>query len=68
MNIVDRLNAYRGDNIFQDVIYGLEEYDQDATEAVDPDGHSDIIVLTDGTWIQCDIQTFRWFTREAGEA
>lgn len=46
-SIVDRLNAYDGDNIWQDVILPLG-IDEDATERLDPEYGSDVFVLEDG--------------------
>jgi hypothetical protein len=47
--ILAQLNSYDGDNLWEDVVRALPNYDDAATEAADPDCHSDIIVLTDGT-------------------
>jgi hypothetical protein len=35
--VVDQLDAYNGDNIREDVIRRLPDYDGQATEALDPD-------------------------------
>jgi len=53
----DRTNDY---NLWQDVIYDLDDYDADATEANDPSGMSDLVVLTDGTWIGWDVLSHQW--------
>jgi hypothetical protein len=57
--ILDQLNAYdqgTGDNIWQDVILGLDEYDEAATNALNQSS-SDRFVLTDGTMIAWTGQT-----------
>jgi len=41
MNVVDMLNSYSGDNIWQELILDLPGYDADATEAIDPGAASD---------------------------
>lgn len=46
--IIDQLNNYDGDNIWQDVIYHLPT-DDDAIEAADPSGASNVVILTDGS-------------------
>lgn len=46
--IADKLNEYDGDNIWQDVILHLDEFDADATEAADPNGASNVVALTNG--------------------
>ena len=56
-DILDRLNGYDGDNIWQDVILSGLDVDEDATNAADPGYRSDVIVLTDG-------RTFRLERRE----
>jgi len=45
-DILSELNAYEGDNIWQDVIYGV--IDMDATEARWTDANSDDFIGTDG--------------------
>ncbi len=42
------LNAYSGDNIWEDAIYSLD-FDEAAIEQADPNGQSDVVILTDGT-------------------
>lgn len=46
--LVDELNAYDGDNFWQDVV---ENYDLDraAIEAADPSGMSTVVILEDGS-------------------
>lgn len=51
--ILDRINGYVGDNLWEDVIYGLPGFDGDATEAADRAGESDTIVFADGTVLDC---------------
>lgn len=67
--IVDRLNAYEAshaaddysdkpiNNIWQDVIVRLSEYDQDATERAG----DDTIILRDGSIIRWDVQRGEWY-------
>ncbi len=43
--IADQLNAYEGDNIFQDLVYGIDSYDPEATEAADPSGKMNVYVF-----------------------
>ena len=62
-SILTTLNAYDGDNIWQDVIYDLD-VDQDTTDALDPSGRSDVIALTDGRVFRHD--GIEW-TEEPGE-
>jgi len=50
IEVIDRLNEYAGDNIWEDIIYALP-IDDAAIHAADPTGMSDIIILTDGTRI-----------------
>ena len=50
--IVAQLNTYTDDNIWQDVILTLADYDEDATVAADESGRSDRFVLADGTMIE----------------
>lgn len=61
--IADQLNAYEregGDNIWQDVIYGLD-IDEDAIEAADPNSASDVVILRDGSVIRRDAQRDEWY-------
>lgn len=57
--IADMLNAYTGDNIFQDVVYGIDSYDPEATEAADPSGMMDVYVFA-GVAICWDYQRAEW--------
>ena len=43
--IADQLNAYEGDNICQDLVYGIDSYDPEATEAADPSGKMNVYVF-----------------------
>ena len=47
--IAQRLNDYTGDNIWEDIIWHLEDIDDDAIEQADPCHMSDTIIFTDGT-------------------
>lgn len=58
--VVAALNAYVGDNVWEDVIYSLDGYDGAKTEAADPYGRSDVVVLTDGTVIRYVAQAGEW--------
>lgn len=42
------------------MIYGLD-IDQDAIEAADPNGASDVVILRDGTVIRWDAQCDEWY-------
>lgn len=59
--ILDKLNAYQGDNVWQDIILHLDDYDEAATDALlgDVDG-SDRLVLTEGTMIRFDRSSRSW--------
>ena len=54
--VVASLNDYRGDNIWEEVVHHIDQHgslvDWEATEAADPGGRSDIIVLQDGGKIE----------------
>lgn len=58
--IADQLNAYEGDNIWQDVICGLD-IDRDAIEAADRNGDSNVVVLRNGTVIRWDARCDEWY-------
>lgn len=58
--ILDRLNTYAGENIWEDVINGLG-VDKAATDEIDPSYGSDRFVLTDGTRIAFDPQRKEWY-------
>ena len=57
------LNAYTGDNIWDDVILRLDGYDHDATEEADPDYGSDVVVFEDGSVIAWCEMTKLWSAR-----
>jgi hypothetical protein len=59
IQITSQLNAYDGDNIWQDVILGLDDYDESATDAIDT-GQHDRFALDDGTVIRYDAQQSEW--------
>lgn len=65
--VLNRLNDYTGDNIWQDVILqdGIIAFDEEATAAIDPSHASDRFVLVDGTIIRWDAASGQWY--EAGE-
>lgn len=56
--IVDKLNEYEATHtppdydIWYDVIRVLPEYDEEGTAMADPDYWGDIVVLTDGTYVE----------------
>lgn len=71
-DIVDRLNVWegahpfairqeRGLDVWQDIILGLDEFDEVATGTIDGSGGSDRFALTDGTVIRYDRQARRWY-------
>jgi hypothetical protein len=53
--------------LLADVIPALAEFDQDATNAADPEGYRDRIVLHDGSIILYDSRTERWTLSSAEE-
>lgn len=55
--IVDQLNAYQGDNIWQDLILALAEYDETATDAMEH-GQGDRFALADGTVIAYGVGSY----------
>jgi len=57
--LVDQLNSYEGDNIWQDVICDYD-LDEAAIEAADPGAASNVVVLSDGTTIRHDARTGQW--------
>lgn len=59
MNILDRLNAYHGGNLWQDVILPSDEYDAEATDAIDR-GTNDRFVARSGRLIRYDAQREVW--------
>lgn len=58
--ILVALNSYQDDNIWQDVILGLDAYDEAATDDLEGAGGSDRFALTDGTVIRYDQQRREW--------
>lgn len=69
MTMADRLaaalNAYEGDNPWEDVIRAGGDWrlDEAATEAADPQGSSDLAILTDGSAVVYDEARREWVTR-----
>ena len=62
--ITDTLNAYKGDNIWQDIILDLPGYDEAATDSLDEGGNDRFIA--DGVeyrWIEQNDRT--WEARNA---
>ncbi|MFO7173943.1 MAG: hypothetical protein DIU70_013435 [Bacillota bacterium] len=59
------LNAYEGDNPWEDVIRAGGDWrlDEAATEAADPQGSSDLAILTDGSAVVYDETRREWVTR-----
>lgn len=57
--MLQELNGYRGDNIWQDVVEGLP-LDRAATESADPTGASNIVILRDGTVLRHDARMREW--------
>lgn len=64
--ILGRLNAYDGENIWEDVVRQLDEYDDRLTGLLDPGYQSSLIVLTDGNLVGWNPMVGRWVadTRE----
>ena len=58
--ILVRLNTYKGENIWQDVIYQLDDLDHELTEALDPNYQSDRFALTDGRVFVCHLDIDKW--------
>lgn len=58
--ILVRLNTYKGENIWQDVIYQLDDLDHEPTEALDPNYQSDRFALTDGRVFVCHLDIDKW--------
>ncbi len=60
--LLDELNAYEGDNIWQDVILTQPGYDEDSTVDLDPNGRSDVAVVGGHVlrWIE---QDHEWIDR-----
>ena len=58
--ILDRLDAYTGDNVWRDVIYRLAQFDPAATACL-LGGNSDRFVLIDGTAIRYDAKRGNWY-------
>ncbi len=52
LTLTAALNAYTGDNIWQDIILGLDAYDEAETDAIDA-GQSDRFATGDGTEYRC---------------
>lgn len=57
--ILDQLNTYQGDNIWQDIILRLDAYDETGTDAIDT-GRNDTFSLTTGPIIIWDYQRQQW--------
>lgn len=58
MNL-NTLNTYDGDNIWQDVILGIDGFDAERTEAIDPSYSSDRFVAA-GTVYRYIAQNSEW--------
>lgn len=56
-DVMAKLNDYDGDNIWEDVIYGLD-YDEAATDAVAGSGGEDVVI--GGVHYTFDAQTDAW--------
>jgi hypothetical protein len=57
--ILIALNAYQGNNIWQDIILGLDGYDEALTDDLDC-GRSDRFALADGTVIRLAVDRGEW--------
>jgi hypothetical protein len=62
--LTDQLNDYTGDNIWQDIIYPLPDYDPELTLELDPNYRNDVVALTDGTVIKWDGSRDSWEEEE----
>lgn len=64
-DVLNRVNSYTGDNIWQDVIWKLDELDQVATEdAALTDTDSTLFVLTGGQLIRYDQAAGQWYAAD----
>lgn len=59
-----QLNAYEGDNVWQDIILGLDGYDEAGTDEIDT-GASDRFATIWGEIIRWDAQARRWYHADA---
>jgi hypothetical protein len=67
--ILAQLNSWTGDeplDIWQELIYALPEYDQDATNRAHAYGYGASFGLTDGTYIAYDGQQRLWGVMDPG--
>lgn len=62
MSILDQLNGYQGENVWEDLIKGLPGYDEAATAESDPGGASDRFVAS-GVIYRYDAQSRRWIVQ-----
>lgn len=62
--LIESLNEYDGDNVWEDILHGSGLVDYAATEAIDGSGMSDRFVTTDGVIVRHDGQSDQW--REMG--
>ena len=60
--IIDALNDYNGDNLWQDVIYSQLDLDidEDTLDELDPSGASTILPLADGRVFRYSEQYGKW--------
>lgn len=58
--VVKKLNEYGGDNIWQDIIWHLPNYDDEMTHMCDPNYRGTIVVFNNGTYIEYDEPKQRW--------
>ena len=64
-NLLEKLNSYNGDNLWEDVIHQLDNphgkiVNWEATEAEDPGDRSDVIILANGERIDYNESAGRW--------
>lgn len=65
--LIEALNAYTGDNVWQDIIHPSGLLDQAATDAIDGGDSSDEFVTTNGRHIRYDQPTSQWVDGGAPE-
>jgi len=61
--VVDLLNAYTGDNFWQDIIVPAGVDDM-ATEAADPHSQSEVAIFLDGSQIYFREDDRKWYTSQ----
>jgi hypothetical protein len=57
--LADELNAYQGENFWQDVVENYD-LDRDAIEQADPSGMSTVVILDDGSEVRYNESRKEW--------